>query len=375
MRNRMLAAMAVSAVVVTGAGGTAAQAAPAARVPCDAASLAAAIRGAVDGATLSLTSGCTYVLTAALPAIIHDLTIAGNGATLRRSTAPGTPAFSILRVTGGALTVGDLNFRHGGGPAVLGGGAISDTGDGQLTITGGTFTGNTAANGGAIFDIPPEGLVAPVITGAVFTGNSAARGDGGAIYNDSFLVSLTCDDCTFRDNTTVGDGGAVFDNGFTSGGLSGTFAGNTAGADGGAVWTDDAGGEGISGTFRSNAAGGNGGAIYIGDAAYDVGIGGFIAWNTAGGNGGGIYDGGQATYLEDASITGNRAAGDGGGLDDSLDGEASLTGTRVTANRAAAGGGIYATGSFSFPSLESSTVTGNRPDNCEPLGSIAGCTG
>src|SRR5450755_330001 len=99
MRKRMLAAMAVSAVVVTGAGGTAAQAAPAARVPCAAASLAAAISGAADGATVSLTSGCAYVLTAALPAITQDLTIAGNGATLRRSAAPGTLVFSILRVT------------------------------------------------------------------------------------------------------------------------------------------------------------------------------------------------------------------------------------------------------------------------------------
>ena len=40
-------------------------------------------------------------------------TIAGHGATLQRSTAPGTPQFAIIQVDSGGLTVSDLNFRNG----------------------------------------------------------------------------------------------------------------------------------------------------------------------------------------------------------------------------------------------------------------------
>ena len=137
--------------------------------------------------------------------------------------------------------------------------------------------------------------MAPDITGAVFTGNSA-EGEG-AIYSNSFLASLSCGDCTFRDNTATGDGGAVIDWGNVDGGLSGTFAaGGNGGGDGGAVWLSDNGGNGLSGTFRSNTAGGNGGAVYIdADDLDDYITGSFIAWNAAGGNGGAIYDGGDDT--------------------------------------------------------------------------------
>jgi predicted outer membrane repeat protein len=369
--NSMLAV--VLTVVITAAGGVAAQASAAAgRVPCSPAALSVAISGAASGATVSLTSGCSYVLTAALPTVTQDLTIIGNGATLTRSTAPGTPAFTILPVTGGNLTVGDLNFRNGGGSDSLNGGAIDDTGSGQLTITAGTFTGNSAGGGGAIASVTPyPGVVAPVISGAVFTGNSAEY--GGAIYSNSFIINCSCDG-TFRDNTATGDGGAIFNIGYIYGGIGGTFAGNAAGGDGGAVVVDDyQGGDGVGGAFRGNHAGGDGGAVYV-EAGADLGVGvdGFIAWNTAGVDGGAIY-GGSDTYVW-GRIIGNRAAGDGGAVDMGPGSDGYLTGATVTANRAAAGGGIYDTGPDSGTSLESSTVTGNRPDNCEPLASVTGCT-
>jgi predicted outer membrane repeat protein len=406
----------VLAVVVTGAGGAASQASAAtARVPCRPAALSAAISSAPAGATVSLMSACEYVLAAGLPAVTQDLTIAGNGATLKRSSAPGTPVFTILPVTGGNLTVGDLNFRNGGGSPSLSGGAISDSGDGQLTIHGGNFTGNTAGGGGAISSFPPDDQVAPVISGAVFTRNSALG--GGAISSSGISdriggggPSIVVSNCAFRDNH-AGYGGAVWEEGSGAGGFSSTvFTGNTATWDGGALWLSEVFEPSLSqDTFRSNTAGGNGGAVdaaaaprvvYSNDEGGVNISGSLVAWNHADGNGGGIYDGPATTSdldnvtikgntatdgggifddtlseltLSGAALTRNTATGDGGGLDNARDeSTAGLTGTTVTGNRAAAGGGIYGANTTLGPG---SSVTRNKPDNCEPTGSVPGCTG
>jgi hypothetical protein len=86
-------------------------------VPCTAPALRAAISGSSAGDTLNLATGCTYVLVSALPVISHDLTIGGDDATLQRSFASGTPAFTMLSATGGVLTITDLSFIHGAGAA------------------------------------------------------------------------------------------------------------------------------------------------------------------------------------------------------------------------------------------------------------------
>jgi hypothetical protein len=48
--------------------------------------------------------------------------------------------------------------------------------------------------------------------------------------------------------------------------------------------------------------------------------------------------------------------------------------TRIAVNSAAAAGGIADHGAATVK-LTSSTVIDNTPSNCEPVGSIAGCTG
>jgi hypothetical protein len=107
-----------------------AQAAPAAvRVPCSAPTLASAISAPPAGQTLSLAAHCLYRLTAPLPVMTQDLTIAGHYATLARSKAPGTPAFTILSADGATLAVSRLNFANGDN-------AISVTEDGSLSVQG-----------------------------------------------------------------------------------------------------------------------------------------------------------------------------------------------------------------------------------------------
>jgi hypothetical protein len=61
--------------------------------------------------------------------------------------------------------------------------------------------------------------------------------------------------------------------------------------------------------------------------------------------------------LNNSQVNNNRAGGDGGGIANGipLPGPMPLIGGTVTLNH--------------------SQVTGNNPDNCEPPGTIAGCTG
>jgi hypothetical protein len=241
-----------------------AQAAAFVRVPCNPAALAAAVTGAASGATLSLAPGCDYVLTGALPTVTQNLTINGHGATLERSTAPGTPAFTILTVDGQGdsevtATLNRLNFHNGNS-------AITVLDFGSLTVTGGTFTANTAANGGAIVTSQNNG---ERLTGLVVGGNSAT-GDAGGVQ---------------------GDGDRIEDSRIT---------GSVAGADGGGVYT--------SVSMLSVSTG--------------------------------------------------------------------FTGTTISRNRAVTGGGgIYDDGPDATATLTTTLVTGNKPDNCEPTGTITDCTG
>src|ERR1700683_3083288 len=81
-------------------------------VPCNTKALTSALSGASNGEKLQLAFGCTYLLTAPLPAIDTSLTIVGLGATLERE-ARGAPAFTILTVDGGDVTFVEVNFRNG----------------------------------------------------------------------------------------------------------------------------------------------------------------------------------------------------------------------------------------------------------------------
>jgi Chlamydia polymorphic membrane protein (Chlamydia_PMP) repeat len=76
----------------------------------------------------------------------------------------------------------------------------------------------------------------------------------------------------------------------------------------------------------------------------------------------------------DSTILGNSAGGRGGGVYNQ--GSLDASRTRIIGNRAVGGGGgIYDDGAGATVSLTDSFPVGNKPDNCEPLNTIAGCTG
>jgi hypothetical protein len=210
----------------------------------DPSALAASISAASGTTqTINLTAGCTYTFTAgsagdtftALPHITSgtNLTINGNGSTIQRSSASGTPAFRLLAVDGGgALTLNSVSITNGGcgnGAScnnLEGGGAYVGT-SGTLNVVLSTFTGNqtgvdsTNSRGGAI-----ESFGALTVDRSTFTSNQA-QNNGGAIFNWGGTLSVT--NSTFASNTAQNVGGAIVafsPNASTI--ANSTFVGNTA---------------------------------------------------------------------------------------------------------------------------------------------------
>lgn len=174
--------------------------------------------------TINLASGGTYTLTAvdnikdgpnALPIIFKDnvstpersLTINGNGATIRRSTAGGTPEFRCFYVYG-TLTINGLtlqNFRLSAATPDGWGAAFYNFG--TLALNDCTISGNSAVAAGAIFNELTLSLNRCTLS----------TNAGGAIVNRTllYLVYATSSlvNCTLNENIrTVGNtsGGAIW---------------------------------------------------------------------------------------------------------------------------------------------------------------------
>jgi hypothetical protein len=163
------------------------------------------------------------------------------------------------------------------------------------------------------------------MTNTIIADNSAADG-GGVNDGDGAYIKYTGD--TISGNRARGDGGGI---NASSGGVPATgtiFFHSHAGGHGGRI---DSSTTSVSG--------------YPPSVSFTDSI---ISGNLAGARGGGVYNQGSLD-ASSTKITGNRAVGGGGGIFDD--------GTEATVT------------------LTHSSPTGNEPDNCEPLGSIIGCTG
>ena len=139
------------------------------------------------------------------------------------------------------------------------GGAVANTLNGTMTITGGTFSANGAVYGGAVatfIDFGSSCSADLTVTGAEFDDNAA--GYGGGIYIQTGTADATIiTDTDFTGNTASYGGGAVCRCYGAMTITGGTFTANSAGNDGGAVavwdsWDKDSS---ISGAaFDSNTA-------------------------------------------------------------------------------------------------------------------------
>jgi hypothetical protein len=139
------------------------------------------------------------------------------------------------------------------------------------TITGCTFDGDEAQNGGAI----SNQSASPTIENCVFVRDTAVFA-GGAIYNtDSYRIAIA--NCTF-DGDSAGGGGAVADV-YSNGQIVGcAFVGDHANYYGGAISNFYSSPNIINCTFVDNTAGFNGGAISDGFDSSDPSIYNCILW-------------------------------------------------------------------------------------------------
>ncbi len=238
--------------------------------------------------TITLTAGATYTLTAVnnrtdgnngLPVITDasGLTIDGQGATIERSGAAGTPAFRFFEVNfSGSLTLQNLTLQGGlvvgtgqpkvgyTGPAV--GGAVLN--QGSLSLTGVTLQNNTALGdsghvgftgspgpGGWSYGGASYSNNSLSVTGSLVRNNAAIGGQG----SDGGTYYLYGDPLPVKAVIPGGDGGDAFGGGiYVAGGTaevtSSTVTGNSA-----------SGGHG--GSHGGHKGDGNGGGLYIAPAA------------------------------------------------------------------------------------------------------------
>jgi hypothetical protein len=266
--------------------------------------------------TITLTAPTTspYVLTAAdnttdgptgLPVIKggnkpDSLTIIGNGDTIERSTASGTPDFRLFDVASGAsLTLQNLTLENGlaiaafiGGVAKIGvaeGGAVYN--QGTLVLSGVIVQQNGAFG----FDGQKS------FSKSNPSGDAGEDAFGGGIWSGG---ALTCDNGTvIKNNTAQGGRGGNANPGSLTG--SGGNAGNAAG---GGIWSSGALTCDIGTLIENNTAtGGNGGNA----PPFTNGI--PHGGNGGNASGGGVYMAGGTANLTGVTLSGNQARGGQGG--------------------------------------------------------------
>jgi predicted outer membrane repeat protein len=280
-------------------------------VPCNTPALISAISDASSGQKLLLAFGCTYVLTGALPDIDTNLTIVGYGASLERSGDVDTPDFTILTVDSGNLNLLGVNFYNGGD----GFGTDDDDDD---------YAGAIVNDGGNV-----------TVLGGTFAGNASDE-YGGAIYNEDGTLAITS---AYFEYNGADYGGAIYNEDTMT--LRSTHFLDNYAEYGAAIYNDSF--ATIIGTTFTEGEAADGGALYNDDQAILSSV---TMQNNSADYGGGIYNEGTVTVAS-SNIVHNYADSGGGGI---YNDDESVT-------------------------LSRTKVTGNVPDNCEPLGTIAGCFG
>lgn len=269
--------------------------------------ITAAVGGAVaNGATLTVTNIVFDANTDSNGGAITNsgvsLTVTGCTFSNNTNTGPAVSGAGGAAINNTALaTINNSAFTNNSTTIGAQGGAIQS--NGTMTINDSTFTGNTTlgtgqnAVGGAI---SVQGAGQLTINNSVLTGNSSKK-QGGAIYYQPNIATtpfLVINNSTFTnnisnsDNTTDGDGGALFLTGTGSVTITGsTFSGNSAnaGTTGGAIDVS------VPMTMTNST----------------------VSGNTAGSNGGGIYASGTSTAIvniTNSTIVNNTATVNGGGV-------------------------------------------------------------
>jgi CSLREA domain-containing protein len=217
-------------------------------------SLREALTNSYGGDTIKFGVSGTIVLGSALPAINKSLVIDGSGQTITLDGAKSYRIFTELEA--GDLTVKYLTFQNGQ-PATpcewdinlpSCGGAIYT--DGKLTVINSTFSGNAAVWGGAIVAVGYNKTVG--IENSTFKDNSVVQ-NGGAIFN--LLSVLNIKNSTFYGNTAGDWGGGILNDLGSLALNNNTFSNNSA-AHGAGVY-NSAGGLELANNILANSTSGD----------------------------------------------------------------------------------------------------------------------
>jgi hypothetical protein len=253
-----------------------------------------------------------------------------NFSQVNDNTAPNAGGGGIQNLAGNvAINVSQVNWNT----SLNGGGISSGNGNGgapggappgmsQLTVFFSQVNGNTSTA-----PVPAPGTGPPIAAGGIANGgtavlngvevenNTATTTSGAGIVNHG---TMTINWSAVNHNTAAGTGGTA-----SGGGIVNANVGPITGAP-------------VSGILTINWSQVNG--------------------NSAGGFGGGILNG-----LPNPKMP--------------ITGTLTISHSLVNGNTATLGGGGIYSVTGGAVSLTSTSVNGNNPDNCEPLASIAGCTG
>jgi hypothetical protein len=323
--------------------------------------------------TITLAPGKTFTLTAVdnttdgangLPVIAanNNLTIHGNGDTIARSIASGTPSFRLIDVALGALlTLENATLRGGYAAGVVGGYGGGVANHGTLTLNAVTVTGNVAQGGIQAFSPRGRGGWTTYVCGGgdgggVWSNGSLALGAGTVISGNQAIGSPGAQITSGAVERTAGKGGGLFVAGGTATLNNVSLSSNTAKGGGGALGSVKSGGDAF------------GGAIYVAGGTVALsndtlssntavgGTGGSSSSGTGGkggsGYGGALYAAGGALYLHSDTISGNSAQSGPGGSPGGCAGSAS-------------GGGLYiaTAASVSLDTFTLDHTKDNKPDD------------
>ena len=306
--------------------------------------------------TITLTRDIT--LDGGLPKITSDITIEGEGYTIS-----GNNRWRIFYNDGGALTIKDLTMTKGHveGDTFISnadgrlknatanpiGGAIVNW-YGTLTISGSSFSGNSAdSTGGAIYNTEDGELS---ISDSAFSRNSA--GAGGAINN---WGELSISDSFFSGNSANGAGGAIVSNGKLSI-VNSTFSFNSA-SDGSAIFNSLGELISIVNSIFSNNSAELGGAIRNFHGELSI-VNSTFSNNSAKEYGGAIDNHGGELSIVNSAFSGNSAKEYGGAIGNG--GELSITSSTFSDNSADVLGGAIL--NLKELSISSSTFSGNATE-------------
>jgi uncharacterized repeat protein (TIGR01451 family)/CSLREA domain-containing protein len=251
------------------------------------------------------------------------------------------------------LNNSDVRFNEA---ATKDGGGVYNLGN-NVQINDSAICQNQAQqHGGGVYNGAPI-LIIGQTTICLNQAGLGGVGDGGGIYNNvngGLQVMMS----QVLTNTTVDNGGGIYNASPNSGILNSTVQSNTASAGGGAY---NAAGNMLidTSTLRTNQASGDGGGAYNADQMFVVAS--TVQSNTAGSLGGGVYNALSAMglFVNFSTLRGNNAASGGGLYNES---SANVSFSALVNNTANFGGGVGNAPGGALSS-ENNTFSGNSAPN------------